>query len=137
WLFPAHTTVIFDESHLGIVNHPGIMGLARRYGLDGAFVAILGLAVLYLWASRYTLKPARKTHSDPAVNGIGGTEMFTNLLLRILPSNDLCTVALEISKQKGPTNPAKQARLESLLSSLPPTTSQVERYNQIVKLQHS
>ena len=139
WLFPQQWTVIFDETHFGIVNHPGVIGLARRYGLDGAFVAILGLAALYLWASRYSLRPVRRARADsePAVRGAGGNEIFTNLLRRTLPSTDLCNVCLQIWKQKGPTNSVKQARLENLLNSLPPTTSQVERYNQIVKLQHS
>ena len=135
WLFPKHSTVIFDETHFGIVEHPGVIGLARQYGLDGAFVAVLGLAILYLWASRYSLRPVRRVRSDsePVVRGIGGNEIFTNLLRRTLPSKDLCATCLQIWKQKGPTNPIKQARLDSLLSSLPPTTSQVERYNQIVK----
>jgi hypothetical protein len=135
WLFPQHSTVIFDETHFGIVEHPGVIGLARQYGLDGAFVAILGLAVLYLWASRYSLRPVQRVRLDPGpvVRGIGGNEIFTNLLRRTLPSKDLCATCLQIWKQKGPTNPIKQARLENLLSSLPPTTSQVERYNQIVK----
>jgi hypothetical protein len=139
WLFPQHSTVIFDESHFGIVNHPGIIGLARRYGLDGAFVAILGLAVLYLWASRYSLKPVRRVQADaePAVPGTSGNEIFTNLLRRTLPAKDLCMTCLQIWKQKGPANPVKKARLETLLNSLPPTISQVERYNQIVKLHHS
>jgi hypothetical protein len=128
--------VVFDESHFGIVNHPGIIGLARRYGLDGAFVAILGLAVLYLWASRYTLKPMhrRRADSETAVPGIGGNEIFTNLLRRTLPAKDLCATCLQVWKQKGPTNPVKQARLEAVLNSLSPASSQVERYNQIVKL---
>jgi hypothetical protein len=136
WLFPQHSTVVFDESHFGIVNRPGIIGLARRYGLDGAFVAILGLAGLYLWASRYSLKPVRRVQADSesAVPGIGGNEIFANLLRRTLPATDLCATCLQIWKQKGPINAAKQARLETLLNSLPATTSQVERYNQIVKL---
>jgi hypothetical protein len=139
WLFPEHSTVIFDETHFGIVDRPGIIGLARRYGLDGAFVAVLGLALLYLWASRYSLRPVRRVRADsePAVRGAGGNEIFTNLLRRTLPTADLCTVCLQIWKQKGPTNQVTQARLENLITSLPPTTSQVERYNQIVKLQHS
>jgi hypothetical protein len=139
WLFPEHSTVIFDETHFGIVDHPGIIGLARRYGLDGAFVVILGLAVLYLWASRYTLRPVRRIRAEfePAVRGAGGNEIFTNLLRRTLPTADLCAVCLQIWKQKGPTNQTKQARLENLINALPATTSQVERYNQIVKLHHS
>ena len=139
WLFPQHSTVIFDETHFGIVEHPGIIGLARKYGLGGAFVAILGLAVLYLWASRYSLRPVRRVRpdSEPAVRGAGGNEIFTNLLRRTLPPADLCAICLQIWKQKGPTNPVRQVRLENLLNSLPPTTSQVDRYNQIVKLQHS
>jgi hypothetical protein len=85
------------------------------------------------------LKPVRRiqANSEAAVRGIGGNEIFTNLLRRTLPGKDLCATCLQIWKQKGPTNPVKQARLETLLNSLPPTISQVERYNQIVKLQHS
>jgi len=139
WLFPEHSTVIFDETHFGIVDHPGVIGLARRYGLDGAFVVVLGLALLYLWASRYSLRPVRRVRADTesAVRGAGGNEIFTNLLRRTLPTTDLCAVCLQIWKSKGPSNQIKQARLENLMNSLPPTTSQVERYNQIVKLQHS
>ena len=135
WLFPQHATVIFDESHFNIINHPGIMSLARRYGLDGAIVALLGLAVLYLWASRYRLKPPRRITSDsnPAVSGISGNEVFTNLLRRTVPAKDLEAICLQIWKQKGPTNSVKQARLETLLNSLPPTTSPVARYNQIAQ----
>jgi hypothetical protein len=138
WLFPQHSVVIFDESHFGIINHPGIMSMARRYGLDGAFVVTLGLGLLYLWASRYTINPVSRKRSDTevAIKGMGGSEIFTNLLRRNLPAKDLCTICLQIWKQKGASNPVKQARLESLLNSLPPTTSQAERYNQIVKLQH-
>lgn len=139
WLFPQHSAVIFDESHFGIVDHPGIMSLARRYGLDGAFAAIVSLALLYLWANRYSLNPASRKRADAeiVIKGVGGNEIFTNLLRRNLPAKDLCTICLQIWKQKGVQNPIKQARMESLLNSLPPTTSQVERYNQIVKLHHS
>ena len=139
WLFPQPSVVIFDESHFGIINHPGIMSLARRYGLDGAFVAILSLGLLYLWANRYSLNPASRKRADAeiVIKGMGGNEIFTNLLRRHLPAKDLDTICLQIWKQKGVTNPVKQARMESLLNSLPPTTSQVERYNQIVKLHHS
>ena len=139
WLFPQQSAVIFDESHFGIINHPGIMSLARRYGLDGAFAAILSLGLLYLWASRYSLNPASRKRSgaEIVIKGMGGNEIFTNLLRRNLPAKDLCTICLQIWKQKGVSNPIKQARMESLLNSLPPTTSQVERYNQIVKLYHS
>ena len=139
WLFPLHSTVIFDETHFGIVEHPSLISLARRYGLDGAFVAIVLLAILYLWASRYSLKPVRivRTNSEVAVAGAGANEILVNLLRRSLPAKDLCATCLQIWKQKSSINPIKQARLESALNSMPPDSSPVERYNQIVKSQHS
>jgi hypothetical protein len=137
WLFPQHSTILFDESHLGIINRQGIMSLARRYGLDGAFIAILGLGIVYIWAVRYRLIPPHDRPIASDVVGASGNEILINLLHRAVPKKDLCATCLDMWRHKGPINAAKRARLDSLLGKLPPADSPMERYNQIVEVNHS
>ena len=49
--------VIFDETHLGIAEQPGMMTLARRYHLQGGLAALGLLAVLFLWRNVVSLVP--------------------------------------------------------------------------------
>ena len=50
--------VIFDESHLGQRESPGLMTLARRYRLGGVIATLALLAGLVIWKSVSTLAPA-------------------------------------------------------------------------------
>jgi hypothetical protein len=49
--------VIFDESHFGIRDDPGVMVLVRRYGLLGLLVSLIGLALLFVWQAAFPLVP--------------------------------------------------------------------------------
>jgi hypothetical protein len=49
--------VIFDESHFGIRDDPGVMVLVRRYGLVGLLLALMVLALLFVWQAAFPLVP--------------------------------------------------------------------------------
>lgn len=49
--------VIFEESHFGIRDDPGVMVLVRRYGLLGLLVALIVLALLFVWQAAFPLVP--------------------------------------------------------------------------------
>ena len=51
------TRVIFDESHFGIRDAPGVMVLVRRYGLLGLLTALVALALLFVWQAASPLVP--------------------------------------------------------------------------------
>jgi hypothetical protein len=132
WLFRKHTTVLFDESHFGYIENPGIVSLARRYGLESAFFVLFILALSFVWANRYSLVPksAGRSRESSIVCGQGGETVFVNLLRRSLPAKDLLSTCAELWR-KGVHDPGKTRKLDQLLLTLDPRSSAVARYNQI------
>lgn len=135
WLFRKRTTVLFDESHFGITENPGIVSLARRYGLESAFFVLLILALFFVWANRYSLlpKPANSIAKDLIVPGQGGEAVFVNLLHRSLSTKDLLSTSAQLLRQ-GIHDADKIRKLDQLLATLDPRSSVVDRYNQLSQL---
>jgi hypothetical protein len=131
WLFRKSTTVLFDESHFGFMENPGVVSLARRYGLESAFFVLLILALFFVWASRYSLVPksASRSSESPIVPGQGGETVFVNLLRRSLPTKDLLSTCAELWR-KGMHDAGKTRKLDQLLPTLDPRSS-TARYNQL------
>jgi hypothetical protein len=132
WLFRKATTILFDESHFGITENPGVVSLARRYGLEPAFFVLLILALFFVWANRYTLLPksATRTTNSLIVTGHGGDTVFVNLLRRSLPAKDLFPTSVDLWR-KGMHDAGKIRKLDQSLATLDPRSSVVERYNQL------
>lgn len=93
--------VIFDESHLGQRESPGLMTLARRYRLGGVIAALALLAGLFIWKSVSSLAPPRAETGNPTVgsntDGVAGraaTAGFSSLLRRGVPAADLLEVCV-------------------------------------------
>ena len=132
WLFRKGSIVLFDESHFGITENPGIASLARRYGLDATFFVLLILALLFVWAHRYTLLPKsiNKTATGPIVPGQGGETVFVNLLRRSLPAKNLLSTSADLWR-KGTHDTAKIRKLDQSLANLNPRSSVIDQYNQL------
>jgi hypothetical protein len=135
WLFRKRTTVLFDESHFGITENPGIASLARRYGLESAFFVLVILALFFVWANRYSLLPKStdRTARDLIVPGQGGEAVFVNLLHRSLSTKDLLSTSSQLWRQ-GIHGADKIRKLDQLLAALDPGSSVVDRYNQLSQL---
>ena len=88
--------IIFDETHLGIAENPGIMTLARRYHLQGTLAALVVLALLFLWKNMVSLVPPPPAGNTAGnyVPGRDSSEGFVNLLRRGVPARDLLGVCL-------------------------------------------
>jgi Domain of unknown function (DUF4350) len=132
WLFRKSSTVLFDESHFGFMENPGVVSLARRYGLESAFFVLLILALFFVWANRYSLVPKSASRSAESliVPGKGGETVFLNLLRRSLPTKDLLSTCAELWR-KGVHDAGKTRKLDQLLPTLDPRSSAVARYNQL------
>ena len=92
--------VVFDETHLGIAERPGMMTLARRYGLQGGLGALGLLAALFLWRNVVSLVPPPVPPADPGATGSSVTGRdaaagFINLLRRGVPPRELVGVCVE------------------------------------------
>jgi hypothetical protein len=132
WLFRKPITVLFDESHFGLTENPGVVSLARRYGLESAFFVLLMLAFLFVWANRYSLLPKTPDRSpgNLIVPGQGGETVLVNLLRRSLSPKDLLSTSAELWRKAG-HDAGKVRKLDQFLPTLDPRSSVVDRYNQL------
>jgi hypothetical protein len=111
WVVGSSQEIIFDETHLGVQEEPGVATLARKYRLHGLLGALLGLAGLYIWKNSVSFlppHPSRGLAGDQ--DGVVGRESsagFVNLLRRnIRPSAVLGVCLAEWKKTCGRGIPA-------------------------------
>jgi hypothetical protein len=67
-LLGGNRTAVFDETHLGVVETPGMIWLVKKYRLAGFFAALLLLAGLFVWKNSIPLAPRFR----PGRGGDGG-----------------------------------------------------------------
>jgi hypothetical protein len=95
WLIGPATRVVFDETHLGVAEEPGVATLLRKYRLHGLLAALLALAALFVWRQSAPFVPASDEISDSNhVAGRTAAAGFVNLLRRSIPANKLLGVCV-------------------------------------------
>lgn len=121
WLIGPAETVIFEETHLGTREQPGIMTLARRHRLHGLFFGGMLLFALFVWRSSMSLVPARDDDAPSrTVAGRGATAGLVSLLRRGVPSAQVLRRGLEAWEHGARhRSPAMQARLDQARQHLP------------------
>lgn len=123
WLVGDRHEVIFDETHLGTAESPGIMTLALRYHLQGFFFAGLALFALYVWQSSTSLVPPDDNleQASNQVSGHGATAGLISLLRRGISLPQVLHKGFEtFEKGNSRTSVAMQKKLESARELLPP-----------------
>lgn len=96
WLAGRSREILFDETHLGVQEQPGVATLARRYKLHGGSIALLALAALFLWKNSVSFIPRRD--ESPLTAPVTGRESaagFVNLLRRSIAPKDLLQTSLD------------------------------------------
>jgi len=127
WLIGTDKNVVFDESHFGIVQTPGVAMLMRKYRLHGLAVGLLLLAGLFIWKNASSLVPphAAQTRQD-YIAGKDSAAGFVNLLRRSIAPRDLLSVCFaEWEKSAGPAGQfsMRQQQAEAVFAAengLPP-----------------
>ena len=85
--------VVFDESHFGIVEEPGVATLIRKYRLHSLALGFLLLAGLFIWKNSLSFVPLdSETTELPYVEGRDAVAGFVNLLRRNIPQRDVLKV---------------------------------------------
>ncbi|MFH1147532.1 MAG: hypothetical protein V1736_07475 [Pseudomonadota bacterium] len=106
WLIGKGTRVIFDETHLGVHENPGIALLARKYRLHGFFAGLLLLAGLFVWKNSSSFVPAYGTEGHSVVELSAKrdyAEGLVNLLRRNISPRHLLSISVqEWRKTAGP-----------------------------------
>jgi hypothetical protein len=135
WSISGCREVLFEETHLGLSERPGVMTLALRYGLQGTLISIVANLFLFIWKSQYTLLPRIKTEQDiPGVRGYSSEQAFLNLLRRTIPQKKLLGVCIENFLKTARLTPAQLAGLARFRSESNDAKPIVERYNRLMTL---
>lgn len=146
WLIKGASTIIFDESHLGSNENPGVMALARRYHLHGLFFGGLLLFGLFVWKSSVSLVPSQDEKGDQeTVAGQGAAAGLVSMLRRGVPLPQLLRRGLDAWLHGASRlNPATKARVEQARQALPPENARRAKagvvrdiYRQICKALHT
>lgn len=135
WLINDRAGVVFDEIHLGIAEHAGIMTLARRYGLQGALISVVVVGLLFVWSCQYSLVPRKKSETDRlTVSGSGSEQTFLNLLQRSVPEKELLHVCIETWLKSNKPSAAQLIIAQKFQSGADESKSAVDGYNQLARL---
>ncbi len=98
WLVGTSRTVIFDETHFGIQESPGVAALARKYRLEGLFAGLLLLAALFIWKNSVSLVPPGDGRTEQGAGAQGGRDSLAGLaglLRRTIPQSDILAACAE------------------------------------------
>jgi hypothetical protein len=97
WLVGPNRTIVFDEAHLGLSEHPGIAALVRKYRLHGVVAGCLLLAGLFVWKNAVSFVPPYE--DEPGEREVAAGRDFaaalTNLLRRSISQKDILSVCLD------------------------------------------
>jgi hypothetical protein len=118
WLIGPSHYIIFDETHLGVREEPGLATLLRRYRLHGLTVALLFLALLLIWKNADRFIPPIDTQSNARAAAVAGRSSafgFVNLLRRNIARNELIGVCIDQWKRSNAKRVSRQ-RLERIQS---------------------
>jgi len=122
WLIGNNRQVVFDESHLGIVEQPGIAGLMRKYRLHGFALGLLLLAALFIWKNAASLVPPHPDERrEDFITGKDAAAGFVNLLRRNVPARDVFGVCFAEWKKSaatsGKVSRARQQQAEAIFEA--------------------
>ncbi len=99
WLAGDHSTIVFDETHLGVQETQGIGSLIRKYRLHAFLLGLSLVALLVIWKNCVSFLPPHEDEAEQsdvlAVDGKDTTEGFYNLLRRALAPDGLLQTSLE------------------------------------------
>ena len=129
WTLGASTTVIFDETHLGIFKQPGVMSLIKRFRFHWFILTVAVLALLFIWKnSVYFVPPQKAGRAHPARDFTAdrdSTQALISLLRRNIPAGQILQVcAREWERTIQPEKRFQKDRLAKIKSTFKMITSQ-------------
>jgi hypothetical protein len=118
WLVGGHRDIIFDETHLGVEERPGVAALLRQYRLQGVLLALALLAALFIWKNSLPLVPPPPDEPEEGggvlVQGREASAGFASLLRRGLSPADILFTCFAEWKSACARQPRAAARLPAI-----------------------
>jgi hypothetical protein len=127
--------VVFEESHLGVVQTGSVGQLLRRYRLGGAAAVLLVLAALFFWRSSSSSLPEAAVESTPVVTS--QDDALVSLVRGAIPADTLAASALALWSRGGGMlkswSAARRNRVEQALRDGGPVLAAWNRAHEILK----
>lgn len=130
WFAGTANKILFDETHLGVLENPGVASLIRRHGLGGLFAGLALIAVLLAWKNAARLIPPspQNRESEIAVVGKDTFDGLVNLLRRNIPRRDLLETCFREWKNAAPGK-EKLTRAEIVIAEYTRNNDLVRNYD--------
>jgi hypothetical protein len=116
WTLGESAAVVFDETHLGIFKHPGVLTLIKKYRFHWFIFTVAVLALLFIWKnSVYFVPPPKRSQAQSGgdfISNRDSTQGLISLLRRNIPARrvlQVCTREWERTIQ-----PQKRLRKDQL-----------------------
>jgi hypothetical protein len=96
WLCGPHNTIVFDETHLGLMEQPNLATLIKRNGLAPFIGSLIIVALLGIWRQLLPMLPIpKKTRGGIIDTGRGYLQGMANLLRGSLSEGQLLDVCVD------------------------------------------
>ncbi|PYU88945.1 MAG: hypothetical protein DMG08_23435 [Acidobacteria bacterium] len=124
WLIGQHHQVVFDETHLGVRENPGVVSLLRKYRLHGLFAGLFLLAGLFVWKNMSSLVPPATSAEAAEIHvGRDSAAGFVNLLRRSVPVSTVISVCVRQWEKSLPASSPERARVSQVRALMAETES--------------
>jgi len=146
WLLGDSANVVFDETHFGILRHPGVLDLIQRYRFYWFILTVAVLAGLFVWKNSVAFLPPPKTSRLQAgkdvISDRDSTQGLISLLRRNIPTRRILqTCAAEWQRSVQPERWLESDRVMQIKSVFqkietqpPKSIDPVSGYRQISKI---
>jgi hypothetical protein len=96
WTIAESAAVVFDETHLGIFKHPGVLTLIKKYRFHWFIFTLVVLALLFIWKnSVYFVPPPKRSQAQSGgdfISNRDSTQGLISLLRRNIPARQILRV---------------------------------------------
>jgi hypothetical protein len=118
WLTGGRRNIMFDETHLGVEQRPGLAGLARQYHLTGLAAGLALVAALFIWRNTVSFLPPcpDPVEQTGLVEGRDSAAGLMSLLRRGVGPGEVLSVCLTEWKRTGAA-PEKAAAVERIIAA--------------------
>ena len=93
WLLGDSENIVFDETHFGILRHPGVMDLIQKYRFHWFILAVAFLAILFIWKNSVSFIPppnrSRSRSLKEVISDHDSIQGLISLLHRNIPTRQL------------------------------------------------
>ena len=146
WMIGESAYVVFDETHFGILKHPGVLSLIKNYRFHWFIFGVAILALLFIWKNSFYFVPppksSRSRQNKDFVFDREATQGLISLLRRNIPKRHLLQTCVRewersIQPQKRfPTDRLQQIKavLQRIEAQSPKSIDPVAGYRRIIKI---